>query len=628
MDVHKKEWADDIDNKVERHVVFSCLDNVRGLVEWLQMYKPDDDLLNMKPLDDGGIVPHYSGKGRGGEYALSLIHGITTPWKQPPSSTSQLPWMNATNCPTPSLIPGLSVTIITLPFLHTNFALSVTPLPTNSGGSQATQWSISACLGDSSIDMFSVSDLRYLVPVLFQEHEKYQGRTIRISGEKLTLDEVAYQFSDLFGKDVIYSPLTLEEMSMLDIPGAPAFAQMCRYLISPYANHDLQEAKSILALCGRKPQSFEDWLLSHSDEDAFEKVGLTKDGKPIECVAVFNATTIQGESVIKGLLADNRKQYNIRACISGDAQQLDNPLEAHGVLQIQALDPERITIHYVDLDDVQSCLSILEGVDGAFIAVDFYHTHPNLPTNAERQEERHASVMIDACASSGSVKHLILCTMEAADDVENELKDTTDSKPLYDVKARVAAYARTNNVSMTFVILPLYSEHFFHALADKIRKTRGLADESNVLNGKKGESAISASSNEKVVCVSIEELGSAVANIFDSYEVYSGHEVGLITDILSLEEATEIVEEVFYDQHQAEADASEQLASSTTSSYKVNTVAKDLGQMFRCYSKTDAVKQRASIAKTLELVPDAKPFKNWLEENRDNVEFREMLGIR
>ena len=68
--------------------------------------------------------------------------------------------------------------------------------------------------------------------------------------------------------------------------------------------------------------------------------------------------------------------------------------------------------------------------------------------------------------------------------------------------------------------------------------------------------------------------------------------------------------------------------SSTTSSYKVNTVAKDLGQMFRCYSKTDAVKQRASIAKTLELVPDAKPFKNWLEENRDNVEFREMLGIR
>ena len=72
MNVHKKEWTDDIDNNVKRHVVFSCLDNVRGLVEWLQMYKPDDELLNMKPLDDGGIVPHYSGKGRGGEYALSM----------------------------------------------------------------------------------------------------------------------------------------------------------------------------------------------------------------------------------------------------------------------------------------------------------------------------------------------------------------------------------------------------------------------------------------------------------------------------------------------------------------------------------------------------------------------------
>ena len=532
-----------------------------------------------------------------------------------------------TRCPTPSIVPGLSLTTITLPLLHKNLALSATPLPTNSTGSQATQWSISACLGDSPIDMFSVSDLRYIVPVLFQEYEKYQGRTIKISGEKVTLDEVASQFSDLFGKDVIYSPLTLEEMSMLDIPGAPAFAQMCHYLISPYANHDLDETKSILALCGRKPQSFEDWLLSHSDEVAFEKVGLTKDGKPIECVAVFNATSIQGESVIKGLLADTRKQYSIRACIYGDAQQSDNPLEAHGVSQIQALDPERIIIHYVDLDDVQSCLSILEGVDGAFVAVDFYHTHPNLPTNAERQEERHASVVIEACASSGSVKHLILCTMESAADVENELKDTTDSKPLFDVKARVAAYARANNISMTFVVMPLYNEYFFYALADRIHKRRGLANESNDLNGKKG--GTSTSSDEKVVCMSIEELGSAVANIFDSYEVYSGHEVGLITDILSLEEATEIVEKVFFDQHRAaETDESEQLASSTTSSYKVDTVARDLGQMFRCYSKTEAVKQRASIAKTLELVPDAKPFKSWLEENRDNVEFREMLGIR
>ena len=61
---------------------------------------------------------------------------------------------------------------------------------------------------------------------------------------------------------------------------------------------------------------------------------------------------------------------------------------------------------------------------------------------------------------------------------------------------------------------------------------------------------------------------------------------------------------------------------------KKQTFAKDLGSMFDFYSKSDAVKNRRSIAKTMELVPDAKPLKQWLEQNRDNVESRAMLGLR
>ena len=114
------------------------------------------------------------------------------------------------------------------------------------------------------------------------------------------------------------------------------------------------------------------------------------------------------------------------------------------------------------------------------------------------------------------------------------------------------------------------------------------------------------------------------------HEVFAGHEIGLVTDILSLEEATEIVEKVFFETSTAD-DVMQDACSETSESsakFRLDIVAKDLGQMFRCYSKTDAVKQRDSIAKTLELVPDARPFKTWLEENRDNVEFREMLGLR
>lgn len=96
-----------------------------------------------------------------------------------------------------------------------------------------------------------------------------------------------------------------------------------------------------------------------------------------------------------------------------------------------------------------------------------------------------------------------------------------------------------------------------------------------------------------------------MANIFDSYEVYAGHEVGLVTDFLSLEEATEFVQQMY--------SSSSELGSIPESSadYRMNIIPRDLGHL-----------------KTLELVPDAKPFKIWLEENRDNAEFREMLGIR
>jgi hypothetical protein len=81
------------------------------------------------------LVPCFDpllGKGRGGEEAVEMLESV----------------------------PGLTLTLVTLPFLHSNFLGFFTPLP-NEG---RTQWTISACFGDhSSIDMFSVSDLSYVV---------------------------------------------------------------------------------------------------------------------------------------------------------------------------------------------------------------------------------------------------------------------------------------------------------------------------------------------------------------------------------------------------------------------------------------------------------------------------------
>jgi hypothetical protein len=130
---------------------------------------PDQaDSLDIEPLDDGSIVPHYSGKGRAGTYALQLLEST----------------------------PELSVTLLTLPFLHSNFLASAIPLP-NEG---QTQWTISACLGDAAIDMFSVSDLAHIVPKVLENRELYDGYNVKLSAEKIGMDEVAECFADLFGK--------------------------------------------------------------------------------------------------------------------------------------------------------------------------------------------------------------------------------------------------------------------------------------------------------------------------------------------------------------------------------------------------------------------------------------------
>lgn len=274
-DVHVQQWNDG--DQVERHVVFSTLENVRGLVEWLEAHDTDEQLAIL-PSEDGGIVPHYTGKGRGGEYALSLVHGVPNPWE-----TDDLDSILYSSKAVPSVIPGLSVTLITLPFLHSNFTASAVPLPTICVSSrQPTQWSIEACLGDSThkMDMLSVSDLQYIVPILFREHMPYQGRNIRLSAEKITMDQVAWQFADLFGKDVVYSPLTVDEIEKMDVPGAESFAQMCQYLSSEWGKRgDVELTKDIMEKAKRVPQTFQDWLLTHSDDAAFEKVGLTVDGK-------------------------------------------------------------------------------------------------------------------------------------------------------------------------------------------------------------------------------------------------------------------------------------------------------------------------------------------------------------
>lgn len=449
------------------------------------------------------------------------------------------------------------------------------------------------------------------------------------------MDEIAAAFSDLFGKDVIYNPLLPDEVADLPFPSAPAMAQMCQYL--QHTQYDTDMTRNVMF--PTRPQKFQDWLLTHSDSQAFKAVGLDLDAPEITSVVVFGSTSPQGASVVKGLLDDARKQYTVRAT----TRHPDGPKAK----ALKELDPERVTIVYADLDAVKSCQDAADGMDGAFLVTDFY-------TDANRNsitEEQHAKNVIDACEASHSIRHLVFSTMDDVAELNHVMdlglqscSEGTVGGIHMSAKAKAAAYARTKKLSVTYVILPCYSEMFLDMIQ---RYPAGKGDVMDTSpTSSTGASAGSGAhkkeklvlrvplkdSETKVMCMSVDDLGPAVSNIFDSYQVYAGHEIGLVTDFVTVSEIRDMLNAVIMEEDGGNGSLvieSHLVSKEDWVDTKENdTYMKDLGQMFAYLSHTDVVRKRHSIARTMKLVPSAKPLRMWVEKNKDNPAFREKLGLR
>lgn len=335
------------------------------------------------------------------------------------------------------------------------------------------------------------------------------------------MSKVASIFSDIFGKDVVYNPLTPSEMAAIDLPHAELYAQMCQFLADDRSNHDVDLTDAVMF--PRRPQLFRDWILTHSDEEEFERVGLTADAAPITTITVFGCTSLEGTAVVKGLLKDTRKEYKIIATSRDIAQSRAQNLKS--------LDPDRVTLVQCDFDDVHSCAAALDGAEGAFLVTDFYE---GMPDGDPEIEEQRAKNVIDACADAKEVKHLVFSTHESVDEMNKRMKlgmnhpiaalekgkgrgddDARALKrsilPHLDAKARAAAYARTKNISCTFVLMPYYVEKMMELLAPKVELDEETGEESLVLEVPDTEL--------RMMTISAEEMGPAVANIFDSYQV-------------------------------------------------------------------------------------------------------------
>jgi len=277
----------------------------------------------------------------------------------------------------------------------------------------------------------------------------------------------------------------------------------------------------------------------------------------------------------------------------------------------------------------------VDGVDGVFLVTDYYDGSGIDPDI----EEAHAKNVIDACEASSTVRHLVFSTLESVEDMNRHYnlglpqieygegdERKTSIIPIFDAKARAAAYARTKKLSCTYVLMPVYSENFFELLAPEEQLDEKTGRKSLVISVPKNE-------NLGIMCMSVDELGPAVANIFDSYQVFAGHEIALMTDFVTITEVAEMIKETFYEERDSKGNVTSckvEKKDVTVDKWveKRGTTVKDLGQMFQYFSKSEAVKKRRPVAGAMELLPDATPLREWLEMNKNNLSFREKLGLR
>ncbi|XP_060684015.1 nmrA-like family domain-containing protein 1 [Hemiscyllium ocellatum] len=182
-----------------KHIVFSGLENV-------------------KKLTDGKLdVPHFDGKGEIEEYFREI---------------------------------GARMTSVRMPDYFENFLHVFRPVK-----SGKEYYVLDIPMGGVPMDGMSVKDLGGVVLAIFKSPEKYIGKEIGLSTDKLKIEEYAAIMSRHTGKSIQDSKISVKEYEERNFPGAQELAKMFQfYMKQPDRNKDLT------LMLNPEAQSFEEWM--------------------------------------------------------------------------------------------------------------------------------------------------------------------------------------------------------------------------------------------------------------------------------------------------------------------------------------------------------------------------------
>ena len=307
-------------------------------------------------------------------------------------------------------------------------------------------------------------------------------------------------------------------------------------------------------------------------------------------IAVVGATGAQGGGLVRAIAAHPDGGFTARAITRDPASDKAKSLAELGAEVVQA-----------DLDDRASVERAFAGAYGAFCVTNFWeHFSPD-------KEIAQAENMAEAAKSAG-VQHVIWSTLEDTRKrvpLDDDRMPTLNEKwkvPHYDGKGVADAVFTSRGLPVTLLLTSFYWENLIYF---------GMGPQ----RGDDGSLSITFPIGEgRIAGMAAGDIGKAAYGIFAAGDAYIGKTVGIAGEFLS------------------GAEMAAQLSDALGQPVGFNSVppevyrsfgfpgAEDIGNMFQFTTEFESEYCAArDLDETRRLNPEAKDFRAWLAENKEQI---------
>lgn len=287
-------------------------------------------------------------------------------------------------------------------------------------------------------------------------------------------------------------------------------------------------------------------------------------------ILVTAATSAQGDGVVRHLL--NGGKFQVRCLTRKPESERAQALAQSGAEVVRG-----------DLGDPESLQAAMEGCYGVFGVTNFWEHF--------EKESFHGKNLIDAVKES-EIEHFVFSTLPYT----QKVSDGKLEVPHFDMKERMEEYGRSLKLPATYAHVAFYYENFLSFFPPKLQE-----DGSFMFGFPQGDTLLAA--------VSVEDIGGAVATIFDRPDEFLDQAVGIVGDDQPCSKYAEIMSRV--------------LGKKIIYRYIPREVfaklgfpgAEDLANMFE-YNRLFVPNRQADLEQSLALFPEIQRFEPWVEANR------------